>query len=140
MFGSFLRRSKEAASPEDVSGRVLKDTIQSCPRCGLSLSGHEYRLAAATPLGAGEMERFLDLLSAIRNHNWPKVLAFQSWIGKQPNAEVYGVKCPDGQLSLAVISAPFELEEPYTLMHKELIDDATTFKAGLPHTDTWHPL
>ena len=140
MFGSFLRRSKKAASPEDVSGRVLQDILQSCPRCGRSLRGHEYRLAAATPLGVDGMERFLDLLSAIRNHNWPLVLAFQSWIGKQPNAEVYSVKCPDEQLSLAVISAPFELEEPYSLMHKELIDDAAAFTGGLPDTDTWHPL
>lgn len=136
-FGSFLRRQKASAS-EAVSGRTLHELVRTCPRCGLSLTGHEYRLAAATPLSADEMDRFRELLSAIRNHDWQKVLTFQRWLGSQPNAEVYGVRCPDHQLSLAMISAPFELDEPYKLMHTELIDETATFNTGLPDTDIWH--
>lgn len=136
-FGSFLRRHKEMA-PEDASARTLSDAIRMCPRCGSSLIGHEYRLAAATPLGEDEVHRFQELLSAIRSHDWHKVSAFQHWLGSQPNAEVYGVRCPDHQLSLAMISAPFELDEPHTLMHTEVIEEAATFIAGLPDTDTWH--
>ena len=136
-FESFLRRQK-ADTSEAASGRTISDVIQTCPRCGLSLIGHEYRLAAATPLGAGEMDRFRELLSAIQIRDWQKVSTFQGWLGSQPNAEVYGVRCPDHQLSLAMILAPFELDEPYTLMHTELIDEAATFVTGLPDTYTWH--
>ncbi len=136
-FGSFFRRRK-ADTLDAVSGRTVGDVIQRCPRCGLSLIGHEYRLVAATPLGAGEKGRFRSLLSAIQIHDWQKVSTFQGWLGRQPNAEVYGIRCPDHQMSLAIISAPFELEEPYTLMHTELIDEAAIFVAGLPDTDTWH--
>lgn len=136
-FGSFFRGQKAVARGAD-SGRTLGDAIRTCPRCGLPLTGHEYRLAAATPLGSNEMDRFRELLSAIRVHDWPKAATFQHWLGSQPNAEVYGVRCPDHRLSLAMILAPFELDEPYTLMHTELIDETATFIANLPDTDTWH--
>ena len=138
MFGSFLGRQKQHASPEIVSGRTLEEVIRSCPRCGLALIDHEYRLAAANPLSADEMDRFRELLAAIRSQEWQKVLTFQRWIGSQPNAEVYTIRCPDQQLSLAMISAPFELDEPYALMHKELIEESATFSLCLPNTDSWH--
>ena len=138
MIGSLFGRQRRRVSPETVSARILTEALRSCPRCGLPLTGHEYRLAAATPLSAEEMGRFKELLSAIRNQDWPRVLTFQCWIGSQPNAEVYGVRCPDHQLSFAVVSAPFELDEPYMLMYTGLIDEAATFIGGLPDTDTWH--
>ena len=138
IFRSFLRRQNPDVSTDATAARMLKEVVQSCPRCGLELVGHEYRLAAATPLSADEIERFRDLLSAVRSHDWRKVLTFQRWTGSQPNAEVYCVKCPDQKLSLAMISAPFDLNEPYTLMHKELVEEDAIFSAVLPDTDTWH--
>jgi hypothetical protein len=60
-------------------------------------------------------------------------------VGNQANAEVYGLKCPNGDLCLIVISAPFALEEPYTLLHQELVDDIALL-GTLPDYDTWHPL
>jgi len=102
--------------------------------------GHDYRLVAATVLNADHLDSFRELLSAIKNHDWQKVMTFQTWEGNQPNAEVYGLRCPDSALSLVVISAPFALEEPYTLMHEETIDVAATFCTVLPDSDTWHRL
>ena len=80
------------------------------------------------------------MLSAIRNHNWQKVMTYQSWEGNQPNAEVYGLRCPEKTLSVVVISAPFALEEPYMLMHQEPVENQATFEPYLPDSDSWHPL
>jgi hypothetical protein len=140
MFGSFWGHSKRGKVAKDASSRVLSDVVQLCPRCRLPLRGHEYRLIAATILDPDHLNRFRELLSAIRNHQWPKVLSYQNWEGDKPNAEVYGIKCPGGGLSLVIISAPFALEEPYTLMHQQTVDDnAWTLVTRLPECDTWHP-
>jgi hypothetical protein len=139
MFGSFLGRSKRGNVAKEASSRVLSHVVQLCPRCRLPLHGHEYRLIAATILTPDHLDRFRELLSAIRNHQWGKVLTFQDWEGDQRNAEVYGIKCPGGRLSLVIISAPFALEEPHTLMHQQTVDDnAATLVTGLPECDTWH--
>ena len=113
MFRSMLR-SKRGKSAEEASAKILSELIRACPRCRLPLNGHEYRLVAATSLTPDGLDIFRDLLSAIRNHDWQKVMTFQHWEGNQANAEVYGLKCPDGTLSVVVISAPFAIEEPYT--------------------------
>ena len=134
-----MRRSKRDTSAEDDSARVLNELVRSCPCCGLPLNGHEYRLIAATTLKADRLDTFRELLSAIRNHDWQKVMTFQSWEGNQANAEVYGLKCPDGALSVAVVSAPFALEEPYRLMHQETVDDGAAL-GMLPDSDTWHAM
>jgi hypothetical protein len=139
MLRSILGRSKRAASAEEASARVLNEVIRSCPRCGQPLNGHQYRLVAATTLKSDGLDRFRDLLSALRDHDWQKVKTFQSWEGDQANAEVYELKCPDGASTLVVISAPFALEEPYTLMHQERLDDVAAFEM-LPASDRWHPL
>jgi hypothetical protein len=138
MLRSILGRSKKV-SAEEASARVLNEVIRSCPRCGQPLSGHQYRLVAATTLKPDGLERFRELLSAIRNHDWQKVTTFQSWEGNQANAEVYGLKCSDGAASVVVISAPFALEDPYTLMHQERVDDVAAFDV-LPGGDPWHAL
>ena len=139
MLRSILKRSKRNMSVEDASGRVLIEVVPSCPRCGLPLNGHEYRLIASTVLKPDALSSFRDLLSAIRSNDWQKVVTFQRWEGNQANAEVYGLKCPGGALSAVVISAPFALEEPYTLMHQQAVDDGAAFGV-LPDSDTWHLL
>jgi hypothetical protein len=96
-------------------------------------------LVATATLTTDTLPTFHELLSAIRVHDWQKVLTFQSWEGNRANAEVYALRCADNALSVAVISAPFALEEPYTLMHQEAVDDVAAFRV-LPATDTWHSL
>ncbi len=140
MLRSILRRFKSSLTTEDASVRVLTEIIQSCPQCGRSLHSHEYRLIAGAVLKTEQLEHFRELMSAIRNHDWQKVVTYQSWEGNQPNAEVYGIRCPEKTLSVIVVSAPFALEEPYTLMHQETIDDPATFERYLPNSDHWHPL
>jgi hypothetical protein len=139
MSGSFMRRSKRGNLSEDASSQVLIAAVRLCPRCRLPLLGHEYRLVAATVLRHDHLDRFRELLSSIKDHQWLRMLSFQDWEGNQPNAEVYGIKCPNGSLSLVLISAPFALEEPYVLMHQELVDeDMETLEKGIPASDTWH--
>src|SRR5258708_2503353 len=128
MLRSILGWSKKKASAEEASARVLNEVIRSCPCCGQRPSGHQYRLVAATTLKSDGLESFRELLSVIRNHDWQKVTTFQNWEGSQANAEVYGLKCSDGALSVIVISAPFALDEPYTLMHQEKVDDVAAFE------------
>lgn len=139
MLRSILGRSKKQASAEEASARVLNEVIRSCPRCSQALNGHQYRLVAATTLKQEALDGFRELLSAIRNHDWQKVTSFQNWEGTQPNAEVYALKCSDGFGSVVVISAPFALDEPYTLMHQEKVEDVAAFQM-LPGSDTWHTL
>lgn len=139
MARSFLGWPKKRVSAEQASARVLNEVVPSCPRCGKPLSGHQYRLIAATTLGPEGLDRFRELITAIRNHEWQRVAAFQSWEGNQANAEVYGLKCHDGGASAVVISAPFALEEPYTLMHQERIDESAALET-LPGSDTWHQM
>jgi len=140
MLRSILRRWKSATSTEDASARVLNEIVKSCPQCGQPLHGHEYRLIAAATLKPDQLERFRELLSAIRNHDWQKVVTYQSWEGNQPNAEVYGMKCPGEALSVIVVSAPFALEEPYMLMHQERVENPVMLDPYLPNSDSWHPL
>ena len=121
------------------SAVALNDLLARCPNCGHSLQGHGYRLIAASILTPDHLEDSRKLLEAIRNHDWRMVVTFQSWEGRHANAEVYGLKCPHGGVSVVVISAPFALEEPYTLMHHEIVDDTVAFGALL-EGDPWHAL
>jgi len=140
MLRSLLGLSKKRVSAEAASANVLKEVVPSCPCCGRSLNGHQYRLIAATPLKPDHLEGFWELLSAIRSQEWHRVATFQTWEGSQTNAEVYGLQCPEKMLSVVVISAPFTLEEPCTLMHQERVENPATFEPSLPNSDSWHPL
>jgi hypothetical protein len=139
MARSFLGWSKKQVSAEESSARVLNEVIACCPRCSKPLNGHKYRLIAATTLGPEGLDNFRELMAAIRKHEWQKVTMFQSWEGNQANAEVYDLKCPDGRTSVVVISTPFVLDEPYTLMHQEKVEASAPLET-LPGSDTWHQL
>lgn len=139
MLRSFLGLSKKRVTAESASVEMLREIVPSCPSCGKPLDDHQYRLIATTPMQPG-LERFRELLAAVRDQAWQNVAGFQTWEGNLVNAEVYGLQCPDKSLSVAIISAPFALEEPYTLMHQQRVDDPATFEQYLPGSDAWHPL
>lgn len=133
--------TSSADSSGSESSRILKEVVRICPICHLDLAGHDYRWAAATPLGHEDedMDRFRALMAAIKRHDWPKVLTFQHWLSELPNAELYCIKCTAHQkLSVALILAPFAWEDPYILMHIEPVADGEMLAAGLPESDTWH--
>lgn len=112
------------------SSLALADVAQPCSHCLLALGAHESRLIGAAVLKQDRLDRFNELMSAIRNHEWTRIRTFQTWEGSQPNAEVYAINCPDDRkLSLVVISAPFSLDEPYILMHQEAVDDRSSIGA-----------
>lgn len=95
--------------------------------------------AGGDDVGPEGLGTFRELITAMRNHEWQKVAAFQNWEGNQANAEVYGLKCSDGRASAVVISAPFASEKSCTLMHEESIDDGAALETR-PGSDTWHQL
>lgn len=137
MLSKSFRRSEPATAGKDASARIIKELVTCCPRCGGELSAHHYRLIAACVLRPDHLDRFKELLTAIQQNQWDKVLDFQEWEGSQANAEVFLIRCLDSALSAVVISAPFALEEPYSLMHQTTINDAPALLTGL---DEWQLL
>lgn len=140
MLRSFLHRfARKRKAVEDPAGSILKGLIPSCPHCDQKLNDHQYRLIASIVSEPGHLDTFRELLSAIEKHEWQKVRTFQRWEGGRTNAEVYELKCPDAARSVVVVSAPFALEEPYTLMHQEEADDVAV--PGIPNeSDAWHTI
>jgi hypothetical protein len=137
----FLFRKRPPLSAEEsqaIHAKVLAHVIPHCIQCGLSTAEHEYRFIASTVLSQDEGIKGLELLSAIKNHQWTKVLNFQDWEGGEADAEVYLVRCPDGGRHLALISSPFILEEAHILIQQEPVDDPAAFREGLPDYETWH--
>jgi hypothetical protein len=141
MSKSFWQRVKGGSSPRepegDTTAELLRKLIVACPLCRGSLQGHHYRLIASTILGEGHEGRFQELLNAIRHHSWSTLFQFQDWKGDRPNAEVFAIRCPNGGLSVSVASAPYLLEEPYMLMHQELVESGSDFPVAEAMPDEW---
>jgi hypothetical protein len=144
MLNTFFKRphrdsfSVESERAKDqTTASVLRQTIKRCDRCNQGLSGHQFQMIASVPLEKEKLPLFEELLAAVKRHDWRAITSFQDWKGDQPNAEVYGLKCADGGLSMVIISAPFSLEEPYMLMHQELVDASMfpTMSSG-----AWQPI
>lgn len=140
MLRSFLGLSNKQVAAESASAKVLKEILPGCPTCGRPLVDHQYRLVATTPMQPDRLERFRELLAAVCSQEWQNVARLQTWVGDQVNAEVYGLRCPGQGLSVAIISAPFALGEPYTLLHLQIVDDPARFELYLPNNNVWHPL
>jgi hypothetical protein len=132
MFGFLRRRLDPTISERLARTKVLSDVLRHCPRCSAPIVGHEYRLVASVPLVTDQPKVSAELLSAIRDERWQDLVAFQEWQGDRTNAEVFAIRCPDGGLSVAVIAAPFALEEPYVLILGKAVASPGVLSGLLP--------
>jgi hypothetical protein len=100
---------------------LVSEVIPTCKICGLTIRGHLFKHVAVTPITHGNSERSIALIQAVRDANWEALSKLQEWLGSATSADVIGLKCIDGQCSLAVLLCPAELDHPYALMLQELI-------------------
>jgi hypothetical protein len=120
-----------------ITGGRSEQIVPLCPQCGLRLEGHNYRLIATSILTPESLDAFNRMLGAARQGNWEELLTFQTWHGTHANAEVFLLRCPDGALSIVIISSPFALEDPHVLLYKEKINGVEAFPQ-LTDLDKWH--
>ena len=113
--------------------RLLAEAMPLCPHCLREMSVHRYQHIASTPFGGEAKSTFDSMMSALKNHEWEKLLQFQQWEATSADADVYLLGCPDGRFLLVVIYCPYELGDVYKLLYQEKVE-ASEFPIK---TDGW---
>lgn len=117
------RRNSEVVLPQrvDAMRALISEVIPVCTICGLTIQGHLFKHVACTPITKGKPERSMAMIESVRAADWEALRDFQEWEGISTSVDVIGLKCADGQCSLAVLLCPAQLEEPYALMLQQLV-------------------
>lgn len=89
-----------AGSPETLS-RIWK-RLRVCPVCGEDFHGHAYALLATTTLASRHRCRIERFLATVEGRSPRDLAAFHDWDAHGENAEAYALRCPDGNVAIAV--------------------------------------
>jgi hypothetical protein len=89
-----------AGNSETLS--LVWERLRVCPVCGEDFLGHRYALLATTPLASRNRRRIERFLAAAEQRVPRDLAAFHDWNPHGENAEAYAVRCPDGNMAIAV--------------------------------------
>jgi hypothetical protein len=103
--------------------RLLSEVMPVCGVCKSAAEGHLFKSMASTPIREGQPDRPQALLHAIKQHDWTTMLSFNEWEGTLASVDAIGLKCPSGRCSVVALLSPYELSEPYVLLHQEVVSD-----------------
>jgi hypothetical protein len=144
MLKSFRRKIRGSQAQTEAeriaTAKVLRELLSVCPLCKGSLKSHQYKMIASAPLREANLPRSQELLEAVRQQEWSRVVTFQEWEGDQPNAEVFVLRCPDDSLYVLIVLAPYALEEPYLAMHQAPVQLGSSFFLKSSQPEEWHGL
>jgi hypothetical protein len=114
---------KRSVSADEATAEVLRGLIPTCPACNRAVQKHRYKLAATLSVESSDQPDVGLLLAHVRRHEWQSVRQFRTWNGVTPNIEVFIFDCTaDEGAFAAMILSPFSLDEPYILMHFEILE------------------
>lgn len=108
---NILRKSdtkKPTSHPDLATAEKLKELLKICPHCRRELASHDYALFATSVLPKKNSDPNA-FVQALENHDWPNLRAYQSWDAVSDNIECYVLRCPQGNLAIALVLAALEL-------------------------------
>ena len=76
--------------------------LRVCPICGGEFAGHRYTLLATTVLDARNRRNIERFLAAVEQRTPAALDGFHEWDAAGENAEAYALRCPDGNIAIAV--------------------------------------
>jgi hypothetical protein len=83
-------------------------SLRVCPVCGEDFRGHAYALLATTALASRNRRRIDRFLKAVERRVPGELVAFCDWDAHGENAEAYALRCPDGNIAIAVVHTAVE--------------------------------
>jgi hypothetical protein len=84
------------------------ERLRVCPVCGEDFEGHRHALLATVPLTSRNRKRIERFLKAVEAREPRELAAFHDWDGHRENAEAYALRCPDGNIAVAVVHTAAE--------------------------------
>ncbi len=90
----------QAADPGTLE--LIWQQLRGCPICGAEFGGHRYALVATTVLSARNRRRIERFLLAVEQKLPGELVPFRDWDAGGENAEAYALRCPDGNIAIAV--------------------------------------
>lgn len=96
-----------AAGRPEAIGRACA-RLRVCPVCGKDLRGHQYALLATTAFASRNRRRIERFLKAIEEREPGELVAFHDWDSHGENAEAYALRCPDGNIAVALLHTAVE--------------------------------
>jgi hypothetical protein len=82
--------------------------LRVCPICGEEFAGHRYTLLATTVLAARNRRKIERFLAAVEQRTPADLDGFHDWDAAGENAEAYALRCPDGNMAIAVVHSAAE--------------------------------
>ena len=103
-FGRKSRAGAEAGyQPADAEMlELVWQQLRVCPICGEEFAGHRYTLLATTALAARNRRNIEQFLAAVGQRTPAGLDGFHDWDPSGENAEAYALRCPDGNIAIAV--------------------------------------
>lgn len=127
---------RSTALPTAALEKKLRALIKTCPKCNLPLKGHEYRLLASLVLDPKEGAQASEFQSAVAKEDWAGAFEFQVWRGDRDDLELFGLRCRLGGYAVAILYAPFSLENPDLVVYQAPVRFPEFFHA-LENGQTW---
>lgn len=95
---------------DDAIERLVRE-LAVCPVCGEEFSGHAIALFAHTVLDEKNRKRAAELFEVVDERRWKDLQKFQEWNARGANAEIYVVRCVEGDAAVAILhSSPTPAE------------------------------
>lgn len=76
--------------------------LRVCPVCGEDFPGHQYALLATMALAPRNRRHIEQFLKAVERREPADIALFHDWDEQGENAEAYALRCPDGNVAVAV--------------------------------------
>ena len=101
----FGRKSGTGTGYQPADAEMLElvwRQLRVCPVCGEDFAGHRYTLLATTVLAARNRRIIERFLAAVEQRTPSELDQYHDWDAAGENAEAYAVRCPDGNIAIAV--------------------------------------
>ncbi len=97
------KRGEGYAPGNLVALSLAWERLRVCPVCGEDFRGHQHALLATMALAPRNRRRIERFLKAVERRDPADIAAFHDWDGRGENAEAYALRCPDGNVAIAVV-------------------------------------
>ncbi len=125
----------------DATALSLVRVLKRCPICKSAFTAHHYASFATTVLGEGGTPRVVGFLQSIKEHRWADLQSFQDWDSSSDALEALAVRCPTGEIGLAIMRNPQEFWDSDQLVDLEVLTIADSRQLeALLEQDRWRPI
>ncbi len=134
-----FRSGKPKQDPNLAVAESLAQLLGSCPRCQSGFTGHEYALLATWVVPKQKDETLSKYFEAVKQHDWPKLREFQSWLGGSDDIEAYAIRCSE-TVNIVVRKTHFELFHADQLLYSEPLPPQESNRLLDTFAEVhWHP-